>query len=516
MISVVPIGPQAARMAYQNIKKMSPSATTIHFAITIPNLPSSLAHWPNTLGAHMLPTPCETNYIRRAIEKADTDVALIDQEITRLNEVLAHAKLRRAEICRHGEAHKALLAPVLRCPNEILSEIFIYWSHEERHQNEMPWRTGSICRRWREIALSASALWSDIKIVHRDGERRRGVQRHEMLLELFRRTGVSRPISLQILSLHSSLSEFTKDILSIILPTSNRWINLCLFLSNSKIKSFSPIKGAISSLESIKIQGGMLDKTCDVFEVAPRLFRVKLPGLCGGDITLPWTQLTDVSLGKGCSFELCLTILSDCPNLVSCAFDGVTRCIAKTSRFRNSVLHHAHLRNLKPETHVDPSAFFDRLSTPELRTYHIDDKVRDVFDTSVVNFLLRSSCRIVTLKLDGFIHSIGRVIRFMPELEELQVTRKCRAKLACKLLLDLTLNTSVDENSNLCPRLHTIHLYSEKGIDKHVFLEFIKSRRPMLVLNQPTSKCQVNNGDPRIRRGILGGIGGFAGRENRY
>jgi hypothetical protein len=86
--------------------------------------------------------------------------------------------------------------------------------------------------------------------------------------------------------------------------------------------------------------------------------------------------------------------------------------------------------------------------------------------------------------VDGFIHSIGHVIRLMPELEELQVTRKCGAKLACKLLLDLTLNTSADENSNLCPRLHTIHLYSEKGIDKHVFLEFIKSRRPMLVLNQ--------------------------------
>ncbi|KIM83346.1 hypothetical protein PILCRDRAFT_819594 [Piloderma croceum F 1598] len=72
----------------------------------------------------------------------------------------------------------------------------------------------------------------------------------------------------------------------------------------------------------------------------------------------------------------------------------------------------------------------------------------------------------------------------MPELEELQVTRKYGAKHACKLLLDLTLNTSADENSNLCPRLHTIHLYSEKGIDKRVLLEFIKSRRPMLVLNQ--------------------------------
>jgi hypothetical protein len=48
----------------------------------------------------------------------------------------------------------------------------------------------------------------------------------------------------------------------------------------------------------------------------------------------------------------------------------------------------------------------------------------------------------------------------------------------------LTLDTSADGNSNLCPRLHTIHLYSEEGIDKHVFLEFIKSHRPMHASNQ--------------------------------
>jgi hypothetical protein len=74
------------------------------------------------------------------------------------------------------------------------------------------------------------------------------------------------------------------------------------------------------------------------------------------------------------------------------------------------------------------------------------------------------------------------ILSFMPELEELQVTTKRTAQLARKLLLDLTMNA--DGNSNFCPRLHTIHLYSVKGIDKHVFLEFIKSRRPMDTLNQ--------------------------------
>jgi hypothetical protein len=151
-----------------------------------------------------------------------------------------------------------------------------------------------------------------------------------MLRELFQRTGVSRPISLQIAGYRSSLSEFTENILPIILPTSNRWINLRLLLSQDKIKSLSPIKGALSCLESLEIESGMLDEACDVFDVAPRLFHVNVD-LCGGDITLPWTQLTDVSVGRDWSFERCLTILSDCPNLVSCTFNGVMRGIAESS-----------------------------------------------------------------------------------------------------------------------------------------------------------------------------------------
>jgi hypothetical protein len=230
----------------------------------------------------------------------------------------------------------------------------------------------------------------------------------------------------------------------------------------------------------------MLDEACDIFDVAPRLFHVKVDLYEGDDITLPWTQLTDVSVGRDWNFERSLTILSDCPNLVSCTFNGVKCGIAENNRFRNGVLHHAHLRNLKLETYVNPSAFFDCLSIPKLCTLHIIHKVYvGFFYPSAANFLLRSSCTTVIFTWDSFdLCPIGfeLIIRCMPELEELQVTTKLEAQIARKLLLDLTLNA--DENSNACPRLHTIHLYLEKGIDKQVFLEFIKSRRPMHVSNQ--------------------------------
>ena len=463
--------------------KMPPSASTIHLAITIPTLSSS--HLLNTLGTHVVPTPCQTNDIRQIIEKADSDVALIDQDITRLNEVLAHAKLQRTEMYRHGQAHRALLAPVRRCPDEILSEIFIYWSHAENHQNSMPLRTGSICRRWREVALRTSALWSDIIV---DTDRTRGIQDRDMLQELFRRTGVSRPISLEITGYCSPLSTFTENVLPIILPTSNRWINLRLPLSQDKIQSLSSIKGALFSLESLEIASERLDEGCDIFGVAPRLFHANVD-LLGGNMTLPWTQLTDVSVGRDLTLERCLAILSDCPNLISCTFKRVIREMTESSRFRNGVIHHAHLHNLKLETYVNPSAFFNCLSTPKLCTLHIIYRfyyVGSDFYASAANFLLRSSCTIVIFKWDSFdLCPIGfaHITQFMAELEELYVTTNCTAALARELLLDLTLNA--DEKSNFCPRLHTITIqYVNEGIDKQVLLDFIKSRRPMQTSNQ--------------------------------
>ena len=130
------------------------------------------------------------------------------------------------------------------------------------------------------------------------------------------------------------------------------------------------------------------------------------------------------------------------------------------------MLHHAHLHNLKLETYVNPSAFFDCLSTPKLctldiiyRFYHVGSD----FYASAANFLLRSSCTIVIFKWDSFdLCPIGfaHITQFMAELEELYVTTNCTAALARELLLDLTLNA--DEKSNFCPRLRSRFSMSTK------------------------------------------------------
>jgi len=348
-----------------------------------------------------------------------------------------------------------------------------------------------VCRRWREVALTTSALWSDIQLVH--SESTNSAQRvAEMAQDWLRRTGISRPISFAICShAGASLRNFTSFILPVILPASNRWQHLRLDLSADKIHCLSPIKGALSSLKSLRAKLLPPDKPkCDIFEIAPKLFHVHIEcEWSSGGFALPWTQLTDVSFNSNMSLDDCLTIISDCLNLVSCEFERVARGVAATSRFRQNLLHHAHLRNLKLSTYLNPLAFFNCLSTPELRTIHIIDLSNRVFYNAIINFLLRSSCTIVTFKwhtIESSTQGVIQVFRAMPDLEELSVdcTTACRRH----LLLNLTLDPSADENSYLCPRLRTIRLRSRNGFDLLVLLEFVKSRRPMR-LSQ--SQCVV-------------------------
>jgi len=81
------------------------------------------------------------------------------------------------------------------------------------------------------------------------------------------------------------------------------------------------------------------------------------------------------------------------------------------------------------------------------------------------------------------IEGVGRVIRIMSELEELEITRHCETEIARQLLLDLT----VDEHSQnlcLCSKLHNVRLHASDESDIPVLLGFIKSRWHMHVSSQ--------------------------------
>ncbi len=75
---------------------------------------------------------------------------------------------KRDKLKAYIEPHRALMSPVRRIPPETLTEIFIRCLPSDRppvrSSEEAPLLLTTICRSWREIALSAPALWSSIHV----------------------------------------------------------------------------------------------------------------------------------------------------------------------------------------------------------------------------------------------------------------------------------------------------------------------------------------------------------------
>ncbi|KAF5332546.1 hypothetical protein D9611_005418 [Ephemerocybe angulata] len=114
----------------------------------------------------------DTNYV-----PSDEELPLIRALIQQKAETLAvlNARIKALEVERDAEQsfvqrHIALISPIKRVPDDILSSIFIACLALRRDRYE-PWPTGHpavilshVCSRWRQLALKTPILWSTLKI----------------------------------------------------------------------------------------------------------------------------------------------------------------------------------------------------------------------------------------------------------------------------------------------------------------------------------------------------------------
>ncbi|KIM76328.1 hypothetical protein PILCRDRAFT_36243, partial [Piloderma croceum F 1598] len=87
----------------------------------------------------------------------------LDGEITHLNAVLDGLTRKHDALQTYAHLHTALVAPIRRLPPEVLSKIFLRYNDENNvpyiRLNKAPLLLGSMCSRWRTIALSTPRLW---------------------------------------------------------------------------------------------------------------------------------------------------------------------------------------------------------------------------------------------------------------------------------------------------------------------------------------------------------------------
>ncbi|KAF9069319.1 hypothetical protein BDP27DRAFT_1363446 [Rhodocollybia butyracea] len=192
--------------------------------------------------------------------------ALIDQ--TRSDLETCSESATRVQISKVLELQESLLAPIRTLPSDILTEIF-QLVIETSSNPGITWKPTKIsgriflltwiCFSWRDEALSYSAFWSTIAVVHDvpPGVPPSPTEMTALLNECIMRSGVSVPMRIRIFS-YSSTDESLPAVIPMLVAQAHRWRQAALsFRYLHQIKSLFPFKPSSSHfplLEDLSFQ----------------------------------------------------------------------------------------------------------------------------------------------------------------------------------------------------------------------------------------------------------------------
>ncbi|KAJ7913523.1 hypothetical protein B0H13DRAFT_2468585 [Mycena leptocephala] len=130
----------------------------------------SLADSPfaDRLNTNYAPSDIEILKIRALLVEPADELARMDTQIEEMEFALGQLKEKRASLKAPIEAHRALISPIRRIPQDVLLEIFFFClpsAHDALiDPAEAPMLLGRICGHWRSVAYSTPRIWSSIHI----------------------------------------------------------------------------------------------------------------------------------------------------------------------------------------------------------------------------------------------------------------------------------------------------------------------------------------------------------------
>ncbi|KAJ7918339.1 hypothetical protein B0H13DRAFT_1607472 [Mycena leptocephala] len=238
------------------------------------------------------------------------------EDRTRLAEIEAQIrdlKLSLAEL----PAEKTLVQerstyPVLTLPSEILSEIFIHFLLLRPLCPPLagllsPTPLTQICRQWREVAQATPELWRAIPFS--DNRIPLEAQLHICDIWLSRSRGY--PLSIRI-NRPVGGPDSLRKIFSALVPHQARWEHFTLHIS---VSNFPNLDGPMPLLRFLDV--ALFDSHFFEFREAPLLRTACLDGVAASCGTLPWLQLTCLTL-RYISVRECTSVLQKTTNLVHC------------------------------------------------------------------------------------------------------------------------------------------------------------------------------------------------------
>ncbi|KAK7018496.1 F-box domain-containing protein [Favolaschia claudopus] len=321
-------------------------------------------------------------------------LAELDPQISELEDALAVLRSQRSVVKERLEAYKY---PVLTLPNEVITEIFVYFIPEypacpPLAGLQSPLLLTHICRLWREIAHSIPKLWRAVSLSIRNPFPLDSIN------IWLSKTGCF-PLAIQMNETdgYYDVDESSKSLFAAILPYRPRCEYLELRLG-LHVCHLPLIEGDFPLLKHLDLEFDEEPDDKIEFSSVPMLRSAVLDIFAADWIVLPWSQLTTLALHT-ISLESCAPILAKVTSLSECSLDLY---IDDVNYIANPDIMLPRLKSLTVNGDESMNAFLNSFTLPLLSKLDVCEKLLGPDPiSSLTTFISRSECKLQYLRISS-------------------------------------------------------------------------------------------------------------------
>ncbi|KAJ6592312.1 hypothetical protein DFH09DRAFT_1358040 [Mycena vulgaris] len=417
------------------------------------------------LATNRPPLDPEILHIRRVVAAERARKTHLDAQIAALKASLERLAEARRVLETEIEEHDGTLSPLRRMPPELLSLVFAFARAADSEADPAPWTVSHVCRRWRAIAVSQTALWASV-VLDIDRDRTTTPFRLENHLQ---RSG-KLPLKISLVARQDQYSERDAGLLDVIVSYCSRWQVVRISGRPLLYSNLARIRGQIPILRDLNVTLNLYDEDedqpMDIFELAPNLREatVNTRGWRAATIMLPFPQLQRYFASS--SWDSHLDALRSASNLVECALQ-----VHDTQAPPTTKIALPHLLRLS----LSESNVLECLDTPNLQELYCSSH-----SDNLSSLLERWPYRLQKLVLfyPASITDLADILRASPALTALGLSISAADTDALSALLTLRndpTDVGLDLNSiTVCFQEARIHFYGFGQTD--LVVDMVESR----------------------------------------
>ncbi|ESK88005.1 hypothetical protein Moror_10810 [Moniliophthora roreri MCA 2997] len=431
------------------------------------------------------PPPNAFGTLRESYLTSETRLDDVNSQILRMEASLKALRLEQIRLKGLVKTYKQILHPIRRLPAEILREIYQLVEHDDHRfttidgnvkrcflrdtlvSSRLPWILGQVCHQWREVAMSCTALWSNIGFELPDptlSQERLAVMVAQLMLQI-QRSG-TQPLTIHIKS-PRNLST-CHPLLIAACAHSARWENVYIHVGQDSVEALqrlaTMIKGNIPILQRLRLSLNTEDDVlenvvCDAFSIAPKLYSLSIMDSQGFSkfLKVGWKQITHGYVHALDPVELSDT-LSRLKNVRYLSLMYQKREGLTCSPITLPQLHTLFMITRPPRNHsAGINSVLDRIVAPNL--YELRVSIKGPKVGSFPQLLTRSaaSLRSLSLKASDLLgEALSQLLECVPALESLSLWDVTNEVLSALAEIGYT------GKPRLVPELLVLGLFGEK------------------------------------------------------